>query len=154
MLLGSPPPPIRANQTLSLRDTSKEHACRYHPAPFGKRHDMVSWDGGGDSWDSQGWFCCLNSDRDAPGCATGPHLEKQRLPYERPVDYGTVDYEAIFRVDPIVKRDDSDEDVDEDDQKEEKLCDECKMWPCTCDNHHYSMMFVFDDDFNMLPRLR
>ena len=51
------------------------YVCRFHPAEIGSSGDGLGYYGNGeDGYDASFWDCCNNSDRDAPGCMTGPHI--------------------------------------------------------------------------------
>eukprot|EP01102_Stenamoeba_stenopodia_P010179 TRINITY_DN3039_c0_g1_i2.p1 TRINITY_DN3039_c0_g1~~TRINITY_DN3039_c0_g1_i2.p1 ORF type:complete len:184 (-),score=32.88 TRINITY_DN3039_c0_g1_i2:75-626(-) len=130
---------MRFTFNTSLQGLSTQHPlyqCQYHPTVFYFRHEIVSWDGGGDSWDYVGWFCCKKKSINSPGCATGSHQQS-----DLEITHENVDYVAIGDLEnPTLKAEDDEQDEGEEcDNQSVKynqrgVCDFCYTFPCSCDD--------------------
>jgi hypothetical protein len=142
----------------------KPSRCISHPVPLYWRHEVVSWDGGGDSWDYKGFPCCgQNPDTTfEEGCLDTVHMDRldtvaedynwdvfpKRIEYLPPWPEHTT-YVRTLRVSEE-ETDESQREQDEDDTNsgwrqpsQGSMCSNCYHHVCICGDD--SIIFEFDE---------
>jgi hypothetical protein len=140
-------------EVLQAQHSASKRNCRRHAGVFYSVHEVVSWDGGGDSWDREVWLCCRQDSKDAPGCVTGIHVERNLG-----ITFDNIDYNALYEdpENPIVRVESA---MDTNDASEERnfayepnrndVCGECSTHPCSCRD-----ALLFDFDEREIPKKR